>query len=159
MGKFPEALPAYQKAVEVSPSSDAWLSNLADDYRWLGNRQQANETYDKAIALAYKALQVNPSDPATRLNLGTYYAKKGDFAQGLKFIDDVLAKNPGNQGYLYNAAIVHALAGQNEEALQALGKAFKAGYPAQFAKDDPDLRSLAANPRFKALVQEARPAR
>jgi serine/threonine protein kinase/tetratricopeptide (TPR) repeat protein len=159
MGKFPEALPAYQKAVEVSPSSDAWLSNLADDYRWLGNRQQANETYDKAIALAYKGLQVNPNDPATRVNLGTYYAKKGDFAQGLKFIDDVLAKNPGDQGYLYNAAIVHALAGQNEEALQALGKAFKAGYPAQFAKDDPDLRSLAGNPRFKALVQEARPTR
>ena len=159
MGRFSEALPAYQKAVEISPASDAWLSNLADDYRWLQRTKEANDTYDKAIELAYKSLTVNPNDAATKVNLGTYYAKKGDFAQGLKFINEVLAKNPDDQFYLYNAAIAHALAGHTDEALQALGKAFKAGYPPQFAKDDPDLRTLAGNARFKTLVQEARPAR
>ncbi len=159
MGRFPEALPYYQKAVEISPASDGWLSNLADGYRWLNNSKQANETYDKAIALAYKSLSVNPNDPTTKVNLGTYYVKKGDFAQGLTFIKEVLGKNPDDQGFLYNAAVAHALAGHTEEALQALGKAFKAGYPPQFAKDDPDLRTLAGNARFKALVQEARPAR
>ena len=159
MGRFAEALPAYQKAVEISPASDGWLSNLADGYRWLQRTKEANETYDKAIELAYKSLTVNPNDAATRVNLGTYYAKKGEFAQGLKFIDDVLAKNPDDQGYLYNSAIAHALAGHTDAALQALGKAFKAGYPPQFAKDDPDLRTLAGNARFKQLVQEARPAR
>jgi len=159
MGKFNEALSASQKAVELSPASDTWLSNLADDYRWLGDRQKATETYDKAIQLAYKGLTVNPNDTATRLNLGTYYAKKGDFAQGLKFINEVLAKDSSDPNALYNAAIAHALAGEKDAALQALGKSIKAGYPPAFAKDDPDLRGLAGDPRFEALVKEARPAR
>ena len=152
-------MPASQKAVELSPASDNWLSNLADDYRWLGDRQKATETYDKAIQLAYKALTVNPNDTTTRLNLGTYYAKKGDFAQGLKFINDVLAKDSSDPNALYNAAIAHALAGEKEAALQSLGNSIKAGYPAAFAKDDPDLRGLAGDPRFEALMKEARPAR
>ena len=98
MGRFAEALPAYQKAVEISPASDAWLSNLADDYRWLQRTKEANETYDKAIALAYKSLTVNPNDATTRVNLGTYYAKKGDFAQGLKFINEVLGEESRRPG-------------------------------------------------------------
>ena len=58
--------------------------------------KKANETYDKAIALAYKSLTVNPNDPTTRVNLGTYYVKKGDSARGLKFITEVIAKNPSD---------------------------------------------------------------
>jgi serine/threonine protein kinase/tetratricopeptide (TPR) repeat protein len=159
MGKFTEALPAYQKAVELSPSTDGWLSNLADDYRWLGNRQKATETYDKAIALAYKSLTVNPNETSTRLNLGTYYVKKGDSARGLKFIAEVIAKYPSDANYLYNAAIAYALAEQKDDALRTLEKSLKAGYPAAFAKNDPDLRGLSGDPRFQALVKEARPAR
>jgi tetratricopeptide (TPR) repeat protein len=156
--KFAEALPAYQKAVELIPSSDAWLSNLADDYRWLGDAQKAGQTYEKAIELAYKSLTVNPNASATRCNLGTYYAKKGDSAQGLKFINDALAQDASNPNFLYNAAVAHALAGHKDEALQALRKAFRAGYPAAFAKDDPDLRSLSTDPRFTAMMQETRSA-
>ena len=157
-GKFQEALPAYLKAVEMTPSSDAWLSNLADDYRWLGDKQKATETYDKAIQLAYKALTVNPNASTTRCNLGTYYAKKGDTAQGLKFIGAALEKDPTNPSFLYNTAVAQALAGHKDEALQSLRKAFKAGYPAAFAKDDPDLKVLKGDPRFETLVQENRPA-
>jgi serine/threonine-protein kinase len=156
--KFTEALAAAQKAVELSPSSDGWLSNLADDYRWLGDTPKANQTYDKAIELAYKALTVNPNAFSTRCNLGTYYAKKGDTAQGLKFITDALAQDSSNPNFLYNAAIAHALAGHKDEALQMLRKAFRAGYPSVFAKDDPDLRSLLGDARFGALLQETRSA-
>ena len=156
-GNFKEALPAYQKAVELSPSSDAWLSNLADVYRWLGDRTKANETYDKAISLAYQALTVDPNDPTTRCNLGTYYAKKGDTAQGMKFIKEALAADPASPGFTYNSAVAHALAGQTEPAVQALRAAFKAGYPAAFAKNDPDLKILSSDPRFVAMT-ENRPA-
>ncbi|HEX7018710.1 MAG TPA: tetratricopeptide repeat protein [Gemmatimonadaceae bacterium] len=153
MGQFQQALPAYQKAVDLSPSSDAWLSNLADCYRWVGNRQKAVETYDRAIALAYKALTVNPNNWTTRLNLGTYYVKKGDAAQGLKFITAALEHDASNPGYLYNLAVAHALTGDKPRALDALRKAFDAGYPAGFAKDDPDLRTLADDPAFSALLR------
>jgi hypothetical protein len=51
--------------------------------------------------------------------------------------------------------VVRALARQDGEAIDALRKAFAAGYPARFAQDDPDLRRLASDPRFRRLVQPA----
>jgi serine/threonine-protein kinase len=155
-GRFSEALPAYQKAVELSPNVDGWLSNLADGYRWLGQMDKARETYDNAIARAFKALQVNPNDAATRSQLGTYYAKKGETEQGLKLVREAEAAAPDNVTILYNVAVVLALAQQDDQAVEALRRAFKAGYPALFAEHDPDLKRLAANPRFRALVQEYR---
>jgi tetratricopeptide (TPR) repeat protein len=134
------------------------MSNLADAYRWTGQNAKATETYDKAIALAYKALQVNPNSAETRCYLGTYYAKKGDAAQGLKLVREAEAADPNNVSILYNVAIVLALGGQDDQALAALRKAFKEGYPARFAKDDPDLKRLAGTPRFQSLIQEFRPA-
>jgi len=51
---------------------------------------------------------------------------------------------------------VHALAGQPGPALDALAKALKAGYPPQFAQDDPDLKALSKDRRFEALMRDFR---
>ena len=152
--RFDEALPAYQKAVELSPNVDGWLSNLADGYRWLGQAEKARETYDQAIALAFTALQVNPSDPLTRSFLGTYYAKKGETAQGLKFTREAEAAAPDNVTILYNVAVTHALAGQDDQAIASLRRALAAGYPALFAGHDPDLERLGKNAAFRGLLEE-----
>jgi eukaryotic-like serine/threonine-protein kinase len=157
-GRFQDALPAFEKAVELSPNVDGWLSNLADGYRWLGQEEKAKETYDRAIALAYKALQVNPSDAVTRSRLGTYHAKKGDAAEGLRLVLEAEAADRNQLLILYDVAKVRMLAGQDDEALAALRKALTAGYPARFAQDDPDWKRLAGDPRFQALVRESRPA-
>ncbi len=157
-GRFNDALPAYEKAVELSPNVDGWLSNLADGYRWVGEADKARQTYDKAIALAFKALQVNPSDATTRSYLGTYYAKRGDPSEGLRLVQDAEAAAPDDVTILYNVAVVQALARRDDQAIEALRKAFKAGYPARFAQDDPDLKRLGADARFRALVQEFRGA-
>ncbi len=157
-GRFQEALPAYAKAVELNPNVDGWLSNLADGYRWVGQSDQATATYDKAIALAYKALQLNPTDAVTRSFLGTYYAKKGDTAQGLKLVREAEVADAANVNVLYNVATVHALAGQDDQAIAALRKAAKGGSSMRFAKDDPDFKRLTKDPKFQALLQDSRPA-
>jgi tetratricopeptide (TPR) repeat protein len=157
-GRFQDALPAFEKAVELSPNDDGWLSNLADGYRWLGQDEKAKETYDRAIGLAYKSLQVNPSDAVTRSRLGTYHAKKGDAAEGLRLVLEAEAADRNHLLILYDVAKVRMLAGQDNEALAALRKALNAGYPARFAQDDPDWKRLVGDSRFKALVKESRTA-
>ena len=126
-GRFEEALVPYLKAVETSPNVDGWLSNLGDGYRWVGQSQKAIETYDRAVALAYKALQVNPSNASARSYLGTYYAKKGDTAQGIRLVREAATADPNDVSILYNVAVVHALAGQPGPALEALERSLKAG--------------------------------
>jgi serine/threonine-protein kinase len=154
-GRFKEALEPYAKAVALSPDYHGWHSNLGDGYRWVGEPVKARAAYDQAIALAYRALQVNPSDAQTRSFLGTYYAKKGDLAEGLKLVREAGAGDPNNVTIVYNIAVVQALGGQDDRAIEVLQNAFKAGYPPRFAQDDPDLKQLATNARFRALVEEA----
>lgn len=56
----------------------------------------------------------------------------------------------------YNGACAYALAGERERAIELLTKAFGTGYVARDqAKNDPDLKSLADDPRFAALVGPA----
>jgi hypothetical protein len=100
---------------------------------------------------------VNPSDAVTRARLGTYHAKKGDAAEGLRLVLEAEAAD-SQLLILYDVAKVRMLAGQDDAALAALRKALAAGYPARFAQDDPDWKRLAGDPRFQALVRESRPA-
>jgi serine/threonine-protein kinase len=159
LGRFGEARPYYEKAVELAPNSEAWLGNLGDVYRWLGDRPRANATYDRAIALAYKELQVNPASAVTRCNLGLYYAKKGEDERARPFLADAAAADPTDVSILYNQAVAHALAGRVPEAAQALEKAVKAGYPLGFVKDDPDFKTLWADPRFASAAKRLESAR
>jgi tetratricopeptide (TPR) repeat protein len=63
--RYSDAVPMYEKAVEMDPNDETLAGNLADAYRWSGQRDKANATYDKAIALGYKALEVNPRSAET----------------------------------------------------------------------------------------------
>ena len=86
MKRYPEALPLFEKAVEMSPEDQSFMGNLADGYRWAGNRDKAEATYEKAISLAYEQLRVNPRDADVVGQLALYYAKKGDPLQAKEFV-------------------------------------------------------------------------
>ena len=66
----------FEKAVRMKPNDEALTGNLADAYRWNGQKEKSSATYAKAIALAYKELQINPRKASTMGSLATYYAKK-----------------------------------------------------------------------------------
>ena len=150
-GRFAEAVPMFEKSVELSPNAEAWVGNLADGYRWAGQTAKAASTYDRAIALALKDLQVNPRNATAKGHLAMYYAKKSDNIRASRLITDARAVDAANVELLYIEALVHVFGGRLPEALSAIEKAVAAGYPASMAKNDPDLKALAGEARFKAL--------
>ena len=154
LGRYADAVPAYEKAVELNPNARAFVGNLADGYRWAGDAEKARATYDKAIALAYNELEVNPRNAETKANLALYYAKRGDIAQASRLIADARAIDASNVEIMYMEATVHLFANRRSEALAQLREAFRAGYPASFAKTDPDLKPLWTDAQFQRLVKE-----
>ena len=156
--EYDKAIPAYEKAVQLVPTSDMFVGNLAEAYHLAGQKDRAQATFEQAISLAYKELQVNPRDAATKGRLALWYGKKGDLRQALKFIAEARAIDPNNVDLVYYQAQAFALANDNANALVALRDAFKKGQPPAIAEAEPDLQSLQRDSGFQKLVREfARP--
>lgn len=152
--RYPDSVPMFEKAVELNPNDQLFMGNLADSYRWSGQRDKANATYDKAIALAYKELEVNPKSTDALEGLALYYGKKGDASQSIEFIRRARSINAADVDLMYVEAVVFALANRPDDALKSLRATFGKGYSVQQAQNDPELTTLQGRPEFVKLVAE-----
>jgi serine/threonine protein kinase/tetratricopeptide (TPR) repeat protein len=152
--RYADAVPMFEKAVEMSPNDESFVGNLADAYRWSGQRDKANATYDRAIALAFKQLEVNPRDSETMGDLALYYAKKGNSAQAVDFIHRARAVNQADVNLIYVEATVFALSNRPSDALKSLREALQKGYSVEEAANDPELGAIQKQPEFAKMVAE-----
>ena len=152
--RYADSVPMFEKAVQMNANDGTVMGNLADSYRWSGRKQEAMDTYDKAIALAYKELQVNPRAASAMGSLASYYAKKGDTAHAMQFIQHALSIEPQNISLVYIQAVIYCLADKKPESFRVLREALQKGYSLEEAKSDPELGSLQGSPEFAKLVTE-----
>src|SRR5262249_5000649 len=146
--RYPEAIAALQKAVELGPNQEMAVGNLADAYRYSGQKEQAVSTYDKAIALTFKDLQVNPQSTEAMGDLATYYAKKGDTAHAPDYIQRARAIEKKDVDLIHTQAIVENLGGKPADAVRTLREALSNGYPLKEVEEDPELQNLKDRPDF-----------
>jgi len=144
----------FEKAAAMKPTEEWITDNLADGYRWNGQKEKSLATYDKAIALGYKELQVNPRNANVMGDLASYYAKKGDEPQAVEWMRRARSIDPNSVQLMSQAAIVHALANRPEEALKDLREAFQKGYSVEEARREPEFKSLQNQPEFAGLLAE-----
>lgn len=152
--RYPESVEMFEKATSLNPDQEIVFGNLADAYRWAGQKDKASAAYDKAIALAYKELEVNPREARALSSLGLYYAKKGDEKRGRDFIRRARSIDESNVEYIYADAVIRVLTGQNREALIALKSAFEKGYAVEEAVNNPELAGLQKLPEFNQMLAE-----
>jgi serine/threonine-protein kinase len=151
-GRYREALSAFQEAVRLDPRSPLKHRNLGDVLRKLGRPQDAARAYERAAELGRERLAVNPSDPQALAHLAVVEAKLGRRREARQAAEKAAAL-PGADGEaFYCKAVVHALAGEDPQALSELKRAIAHGWSAELAADDEDLESLRDHPEFKALL-------
>jgi tetratricopeptide (TPR) repeat protein len=131
-----------------------FMGNLAEAYGLEGQRDRAQATFERAIALGYNGLEVNPRDAAVKGRLALWYGKKGDIRQALKFISEARAIDPNDLDLIYYQAQAQALSGDKPNAIETLRIAFKKGQPPAIAQAEPDLQTLQQDPAFQKLVKE-----
>ncbi len=155
MQRYAESVTMFEKAVAMSPNEEWLMGNLADGYRWNGQKEKSLATYDRAIALAYKELEVNPRNGGVMGMLACYYAKKGDGARAIEWISRARSIDPNSVLLMSQAAIVHTLANRPDDALRDLHEAFQKGYSAEEARREPEFKSLRSRPEFASLLAES----
>ncbi len=154
LARYADAVPMFAKAVELVPNDFALRGNLADAYRWSGDRQKAAAAYDQAIAAAYKSYEVNSQNAEVLGDLALFYAKKGDDRKALDFLHRARQIDAKGNLLMYQEATIHALAGRTADALASLGQALRNGYSLKEASSDPELKSLRQTPEFGRLAAE-----
>ncbi|HTX16743.1 MAG TPA: protein kinase [Candidatus Baltobacteraceae bacterium] len=152
--QYPQAIDALQKSVALAPNQEACVGNLADAYRYSGQTDKANQTYEKAIALAFQDLQVNPQNTDDLGDLALYFVKKGDAARGLEFIQRARNLDKRNVELIYTQATVEALANKPTDAMATLRDALSKGYPVKDAQSNPDFATVQNRPDFQALIKQ-----
>ena len=155
--RYAEAVQMFQKAVEMSSGDETIVGNLADAYRWAGDKNKANTSYEQAIGLAYKELQVNPRDANALGHMALYHAKKGDTAQAKDFIKRARAIDSSDVYLIYTSAVVDTVANDPKSAVDALRAALQKGFATADIEAEPEFTPLHDRPEYQAMLKEFAP--
>lgn len=152
LGRFQQALDLYKAALLADPNSAEINGNIADTYRQLDMKADADLYYAKAISI------LEAKNPRGRwlayLAKFTYFA--GDLDAGLRFAETAQQQNSQNSDVLLVRASLLTAQQQYDQAMVALEKAIALGYPASLIAVDPDYQALTTRTDFRELVQTTR---
>jgi Flp pilus assembly protein TadD len=110
------------------------------------------KAYQQAVKLAEAEVSVSPSDARALARLAVYQAKAQDDAAALRTIRRAEALAPGDEQVQQRAAVVHALAGRSDQALEAIARAIAGGVPPRLIATEEDFEKLRPLPRFAQMV-------
>lgn len=152
-GRYLDAVPPMEKAVELHPQNQIYWGNLGDAYRWTpGNQQKAKEAFSRAAQLARELLAKTPDDSEVRGSLAVFLAKQGDLdaaRQELGNLEKIKKKTPGS---LFKFLLASEIAGNRDQAIAALPDLLRTGYPIREIENDPDLVAFRRDLRYHRLL-------
>ncbi len=150
LGRYPEAVAAYRKALEFDPDHVAVLLNLADAEAALGERQEAGRLYSRVLERIGEQESATALSPGDRMIKAQCLARLGRTREAVEVTQRTLQQNPDDPEVLYLASLVYSLAGDRASALVNARLARDKGtQPRWFAiagfqglRDEPEFRSL-----------------
>ena len=156
------ALFAAGRYQEVARLADAALEASGEDYNVyvpimnalgaLGKKDALDNMRQREIQALEAHLKPVPEDARARTLLAGDYASLGMVDDAEREANLAIALRPNEAIVLYNAACVFCQLGKKAEALDAIQKAWDAGFrDADWARRDPDLALLHGEPEFEKL--------
>jgi tetratricopeptide (TPR) repeat protein len=115
-GKYDAAVPAWNRALALSPEDPRGHNNL-------GIALVATGKFDDAVGEYRKSLELNPSSSQTHNNLGSALAEMGRIDEALPELQKAVELNPDNGAAHVNLGEALAeMGGHVDEAIQELNK-------------------------------------
>lgn len=163
------ALFAAGRYQEVADIAEAAVESAGDDYsvyvpivNALGalGKEEARASFRqrRVLTLEEHILKV-PEDARARVLLASSYAEMDRAEDSVREMEFARALRPNDSSVLYNCACIYCKLQRKPQAVEALRKAWEAGFrDAEWARRDPDLALVQDHPEFEKLYPPAPPA-
>jgi len=152
-GRYADAVPPLERAVELSPNRYLYWANLADAYRWApGAKAKAANAYARAIEIIRAEIAKKPDDVDLQSRLALFLAKSDDKDAALGALRSLDQKASLQGVMLFRIGVAYEVCGARDKALAAIEKALKAGYAAKEIRGEPELLNLRSDIRFHKMI-------
>jgi tetratricopeptide (TPR) repeat protein len=154
-GRYQEVLDVAEAAIEASGEDYNVYVPILNSLGAMG-KEEANRNMTQRVVVALENhLKQVPEDARARVLLGAYYAELGRVDDALRELSLAVTLRANEASILYNAACAYCGLKRKPEALEALRKAWEAGFrDSVWARRDPSLTLLHGDPEFDRLYPE-----
>ncbi|ABF42936.1 serine/threonine protein kinase with TPR repeats [Candidatus Koribacter versatilis Ellin345] len=151
-GRYQEVANLAEAAVEASGDDYNIYVPIMNSLGALGKTEALRNFRQRDISALERHLKQVPEDARARILLATDYATEGRMEEAARETSLAMTLRPNEATVLYNAACVFCTMNKKSEAMDALAKAWHAGFkdPA-WVRRDPDLELLHGDPEFERL--------
>jgi serine/threonine protein kinase len=155
-GRYQEVVDVVEAAIEASGEDYNVYVPILNSLGAMGKEEAKRNMAQRRMAALENHLKQVPEDARARILVAGDYADMGRTEDALQQLNMALTLRANEPSILYNAACTYCGLQRKAEAMEALRKAWEAGFrDAVWARRDPDLASLHGDPEFERLYPEA----
>ncbi len=154
-GQLRASIERFREASRLRPEDYNAPIFLATALEAVGDHDEAKEAFAMGLGRVVQHVELHPDD-ARALMLGAQSLyEDGQAELGVEWSRRALEIDPEDSGILYNAACLHAVRGDYDEALKLLDQAVRFGFGMrEWIENDPDFASVRGDPRFRAILEK-----
>ena len=154
-GRYQEVTNMAEAAVDASGDDYNIYVPIMNSLGALGKDEALRNFRQRRLSALEQHLKQVPEDARARILLANDYAAMGRLEEAVRETNLAVTLRPNEATVLYNAACVFCSMNKKSEALDAIRKAWEAGFKdPEWARRDPDLEPLHGDPEFERLYPE-----
>ena len=154
-GRYQEVADVAEAATEASADDYNVYVPIINSLGALGKSEALKNMHQRRIVALENHLKPVPEDARARTLLAADYVAVGRNEDAMREANLAIALRPNEATILYNVACIFCTMERKSEAMDALKKAWNAGFKeSDWARRDPDLSLLHGDPEFERLYPE-----
>ena len=156
-GRYQEVAEIVETALDASGEDYNVYVPIMNSLGAIGKEEVRRNIQLRRVAALENHLKQVPEDARARILLAGDYAELNRVEDAMRETNLAMTLRANEASILYNAACNYCLLKRKAEALEALTKAWQAGFKdAVWARRDPDLAFIHGDPEFEKLYPEKR---
>ncbi len=157
-GRYQEVAEIADRAVEASGEDYNIYVPVMNALGALGKKEALRNLRSRRVLTLEAHVKQVPEDARARIQLAIDYAQSDRLDDAVREANLAMTLRPNEATVLYNAACAFSTMSRPVEAMDALRKAWEAGFrDPDWARRDPDLAALHGQPEFERLYPEQSP--